>query len=42
VTDWWEEVMGGPAVYTERHGGYEHILAHHHDLAITAEQRWRS
>jgi hemoglobin len=21
VTDWWVEVMGGPAVYTERRGG---------------------
>ena len=31
--------MGGPAVYTERHGGYERMLARHHDLAITAEQR---
>ena len=39
VTDWWAEVMGSPAVYTERHGGYEQMLAHHHDLAITAEQR---
>jgi hemoglobin len=39
VTDWWSEVMGGLAVYTERHGGYEHMLARHHDLAITPEQR---
>jgi hemoglobin len=39
VTDWWAEVMGGPAAYTERHGGYEHMLARHRDLAITAEQR---
>jgi hemoglobin len=39
VTDWWVEVMGGPAAYTERRGGYEHMLARHHDLAITAEQR---
>jgi hemoglobin len=39
VTDWWAEVMGGPAAYTERRGGYEHMLARHHDLAITAEQR---
>jgi hemoglobin len=23
VTDWWSEVMGGPAVYTEEQGGYE-------------------
>ena len=39
VTDWWVEVMGGPAVYTERRGGYEHMLARHHDLGITGEQR---
>jgi hemoglobin len=39
VTEWWVEVMGGPAVYTERRGGYEHMLARHHDLAITPEQR---
>ena len=39
VTDWWVEVMGGPAVYTEQRGGYEHMLARHHDLAISSEQR---
>jgi hemoglobin len=39
VTDWWVEVMGGPAAYTERRGGYEHMLARHQNLAITAEQR---
>jgi hemoglobin len=39
VTDWWCEVMGGPAEYTESRGGYEHMLASHHDLAITARQR---
>jgi hemoglobin len=39
VTDWWAEVMGGPAAYTERHGGYEHMLARHGSLAITPEQR---
>jgi len=41
VTDWWVEVMGGPASYTERRGGYEHMLERHRDLAITAEQRLR-
>jgi len=41
VTAWWAEVMGGPAVYTDRHGGYEHMLAKHRGLAITAEQRLR-
>ncbi|MGO9971328.1 MAG: oxidoreductase [Solirubrobacteraceae bacterium] len=39
VIDWWVEVMGGPAAYTERRGGYEHMLARHRDLAITATQR---
>jgi hemoglobin len=39
VTDWWAEVMGGPAVYTGQRGGYEHMLARHRNLAITAEQR---
>ena len=39
VTDWWCEVMGGPARYTDERGGYEHMLAKHHDLAITDEQR---
>jgi hemoglobin len=39
VTDWWAEVMGGPAVYSESRGGYEHMLGRHRDLAITPEQR---
>jgi hemoglobin len=39
VTDWWVEVMGGPGVYTEQRGGYEHMLARHENLAISAEQR---
>lgn len=39
VTDWWVEVMGGPAAYTARRGDYEHMLARHRALAITAEQR---
>ena len=29
VTDWWVEVMGGPALYTDRHRGYEHMLDRH-------------
>jgi hemoglobin len=41
ATTWWCEVMGGPAAYTEGHGGYPHMLAKHRDLAITAEQRLR-
>jgi hemoglobin len=41
VTAWWSEVMGGPASYTADHGGYEHMLAKHRRLSITAEQRLR-
>jgi hemoglobin len=41
VTAWWSEVLGGPPTYTERHGGYEQMLAHHRGLAITPEQRHR-
>jgi hemoglobin len=41
VTAWWIEVFGGPARYTEHHGGYEVMLAHHRGLGITAEQRRR-
>ena len=41
VTTWWAEVMGGPADYTDHHGGYEHMLAKHRGLAIDAEQRLR-
>ena len=41
VTTWWCEVFGGPAAYTEKLGGYPSMLAHHRDLGITAEQRFR-
>jgi hemoglobin len=41
VTTWWIEVFGGPAEYTERLGGYERMLAHHRNLRITADQRFR-
>ncbi len=41
VAAWWIEVFGGPARYTTELGGYEAMLAHHRDLAITAEQRHR-
>ena len=41
VTLWWVEVFGGPAEYTERLGGYERMLAHHRNLGITPEQRFR-
>ena len=41
VTAWWSEVLGGPASYSEQLGGYERMLAHHRELAITPEQRFR-
>ena len=41
VTVWWCEVMGGPALYTEQHGGYEHMLARHRGVDITLERRLR-
>ena len=41
VTTWWCEVFGGPADYTKRLGGYPAMVAHHRDLGITAEQRFR-
>ena len=41
VTTWWCEVFGGPAAYTEQLGGYPSMLAHHRNLGITAEQRFR-
>ena len=41
ATAWWCEVMGGPADYTENHGGYEHMLARHLGLDIDPEQRLR-
>ena len=41
VALWLGEVFGGPAVYTEEHGGYPHMLAKHLGLALTEEQRAR-
>ncbi len=41
VAVWWSEVLGGPTTYTDEMGGYEAMLAHHLDLAITPEQRHR-
>jgi hemoglobin len=41
VTTWWCEVLGGPADYTQRLGGYPAMLAHHRDLGITPDQRFR-
>src|SRR4051794_36925394 len=39
VREGWGEVRGGPAVYPERGGGYEHMLAMPRALAIRGEQR---
>ncbi|GAA1868334.1 group II truncated hemoglobin [Asanoa iriomotensis] len=41
VTTWWCEVFGGPADYTDQLGGYENMLAHHRNLGITPEHRFR-
>lgn len=41
VTAWWGEVLGGPAEYTTKLGGYEAMIAHHRNLGITPEQRFR-
>jgi hemoglobin len=41
VAAWWSEVLGGPTTYSDEHGGYEAMLAHHRGLGITAEQRHR-
>ncbi len=41
VMSWWAEVFGGPAEYTTELGGYQRMLAHHRDLGITSEQRFR-
>src|SRR5438552_5419555 len=41
VIAWWCEVFGGPTRYTDELGGYERMLAKHHELAITPEQRFR-
>jgi hemoglobin len=40
VALWWAEVMGGPAAYSDL-GGYRRMLAHHRNLQITPEQRFR-
>jgi hemoglobin len=39
VLVWWVEVMGGPADYTAKLGGYPAMLAHHRGLAISPDQR---
>jgi truncated hemoglobin YjbI len=41
VALWLAEVFGGPAAYTDEHGGYPHMLAKHRGLALTEAQRFR-
>src|SRR3712207_2314806 len=41
VATWLAEVFGGPADYTDRHGGYPHMVAKHIGRGITEEQRRR-
>ena len=41
VTTWWIEVFGGPSGYSDSLGGYEAMIAHHRDLGITPEMRFR-
>lgn len=41
VALWLAEVFGGPPAYTDRHGGYPHMLSKHLGLGITEEQRAR-
>ena len=41
VAAWIGEVFGGPPTYTEQHGGYAAMLAHHRDRALTEPQRRR-
>ncbi len=41
VGTWWIEVFGGRPGYTDGLGGYENMLAHHRNLRISAEQRFR-
>lgn len=41
VAAWFAETFGGPADFTERHGGYDHMVAQHEGRALTEEQRAR-
>jgi hemoglobin len=41
VAIWLAEVFGGPADYTDDHGGYPHMVGKHFGLAITEPQRRR-
>ena len=41
VAVWLAEVFGGPATYTEEHGGYPHMVSMHLGMASTEPQRRR-
>ncbi|MGY0018296.1 group II truncated hemoglobin [Streptomyces sp. cg35] len=41
VALWLGEVFGGPAAYTEQHGGHSHMVAKHIGKGITERQRRR-
>ena len=41
VALWLAEVFGGPAAYTEEHGGYPQMVTRHLGMAITEPQRRR-
>jgi hemoglobin len=41
VAVWLAEVFGGPAAYTDEHGGYPVMMRHHLGVGITPEQRTR-
>ncbi|OLE23852.1 MAG: hypothetical protein AUG44_20945, partial [Actinobacteria bacterium 13_1_20CM_3_71_11] len=41
VAAWLGEVFGGPKIYTERHGGYPHMISQHLGKGITEPMRAR-
>ena len=41
LADWMSEVLGGPKLYTEQHGGHQAILEHHAGLGIDERHRAR-
>jgi len=41
VAQWLGEVFGGPPAYTDAHGGYPAMLAHHLGRGLTEQQRAR-
>lgn len=41
LADWFTEVLGGPKLYTEHHGGHEALLRHHAGRRIQEPQRAR-